>query len=219
MKNSAMPSAERANRRYFEQAYVAGRHGWETYEPSSYALAYLNRLRLIVPHGRLIDVGCGEGRHTIAAARAGFQAVGIDYEPLALERARKFVRAAQTKGATFRQANVFSLPFPAAYFDIVLDYGCLHHQKKSDWPRYTSSLLRIMKPRGFFILSVFSPRFRLFRGSARPWHIAYGAYRRFFTRKDVRALFGPHFKVLELVEERGGGQGFWHALMERRAVV
>jgi SAM-dependent methyltransferase len=214
-----MPSAEKANRRYFERAYLTGRHGWETRSPSPYALRYLERLSLIVPNGRLIDWGCGEGRHTLAAARAGFRAVGVDYESLALERARKFARSAQIKNATFRRANIFALPFPPGHFDIVLDYGCLHHQKKSDWPRYTSSLLRVIKPHGFFILSVFSPRFRLFQGSTRRWHVAWGAYRRFFTGDDIRGLFGPHFKVLELIEERGRGQGFWHTLMERPAGI
>jgi SAM-dependent methyltransferase len=211
-----MLSAKEANRRYFQNAYRTGRHGWETDEPSPYAIEFIGRLSRLVPGGRLLDVGCGEGRHAIAAARVGFRAVGIDYEPLAIKRARQFARAAGVKHVNFQKAGIFSLPFPDDSFDIVLDYGCLHHQRKSDWLRYRVSILRVLKPRGFFILSVFSPRFRLFGGSRRPWHIAYGAYRRYFTRRDILDLFGREFKFLRLIEERGGGQGFWHALMQRR---
>lgn len=210
-------SADAANRRYFRTAYRAGQHGWGTDMPSPFALEYLARLKNRIPGGKLLDLGCGEGRHSIAAAQAGFMVTGIDYEPLALERAESFAKTAQIKNIAFHLANIFSLPFPHASFDIVLDYGCLHHQRKSDWLAYRASVLRVLKPQGFLILSVFSPRFRMFEGSKRPWHIAYGAYRRCFTRKEILDLFTPDFEVLEITEQQGTGGGFWHALMERRS--
>jgi len=214
-----MPTADEANRRYFRQAYRTGRHGWAAVVPSPYATAFLKRLRRLAPGGRLLDVGCGEGRHAIAAAKLGFRVTAIDYEPLALKRARRFARAKQATDIRFREADVLCLPFADSCFDIILDYGCLHHQRKSDWPAYRAGILRILKPRGFYVLSVFSPRFFLFRGRRRPWHIAQGAYRRCFTRGDILALFGSSFDILELAEEKGDERGFWHALMRRRTEV
>ena len=212
-----MLSADEANRRYFREAYRTGEHGWAADEPSAYAVDFLKILRGVVPGGKLLDIGCGEGRHSFAAARLGFRVTAIDYEPLALTRARRFATIRQIKGILFRKANVFHLPFPDTRFDVILDYGCLHHQKKSDWPAYRAGNLRVLKPQGFYALSVFSPSFYLFRGSRRPWHIAYGAYRRYFTRKEIIELFGPDFEMLEIREERGKEGGFWHVLMKRRA--
>jgi ubiquinone/menaquinone biosynthesis C-methylase UbiE len=212
-----MLSAKEANRRYFRQAYRSGRHGWEAEGPSSYAVAFLRRLKRLVPGARLLDVGCGEGRHAIAAARMGFKVMAIDYELLALQRARRHARAKRARNIGFRKADVFYLPFPASCFDIVLDYGCLHHQRKSDWPAYKANLLRVLGPRGFYVLSVFSREFPLFHGSRRPWHIAQGAYRRYFTRGDILELFGRDFEIVELLKEKGDHPGFWHALMRRRA--
>ncbi len=212
-----MLTAQEANRRYFEEAYRTGRHGWGVDEPSPYLTDFLRRLKPQVRGGAVLDVGCGEGRHAIAAARLGYRVTAIDYEPLALARAR---RAAKEKGAAavrFRRADVFALPFADASFDIVLDYGCLHHQKKSDWAAYRRSILRVLKPAGYYILSVFSPDFRMFRGRGRPWHIAYGAYRRCFTRQDLEGLFGRHFDAVEWREEKGTNGGFWHVLFRRRA--
>jgi SAM-dependent methyltransferase len=182
-------------------------------------VAFLERLRDSAPGGNLLDVGCGEGRHSVVAAQLGFKVTAIDYEPLALERAREFARANRTDGIVFRTADVFSLPFPASRFDIVVDYGCLHHQTKSRRPSYTASILRVLKPQGFYVLSVFSPRFRMFRGSKRRWHIAHGAYRRCFTADEIVGLFGRRYEIVEMIEERGEGRGFWHALMKRRAAT
>jgi SAM-dependent methyltransferase len=135
--------------------------------PALEAARVLKRLRRIVGRGRLLDVGCGEGRHAIAAAKMGFKVSGIDFEPRALERARRFARAKRARGIAFRQASVLRLPFAEASFDVVLDFGCLHHQKKSDWPTYRASILWVLAPGGFFVLSVFNRRFGLFGGTRR----------------------------------------------------
>jgi SAM-dependent methyltransferase len=208
-----MLSAARANRRYFRQAYRTGEHGWEVKGSSPYAAAFLKRLSRCVRHGRLLDVGCGEGRHAVAAAKLGFRVTGIDYEPLAVRRARRFAPAEGARRIVFRRADVLRLPLAEASFDVVLDYGCLHHQRKSDWPAYRAGILRVLKPEGYYVLSVFSPEFPFFRGGRRPWHLAKGAYRRCFTRTDILGLFAGDFELLELKEER---RGFWHVLMRRR---
>jgi ubiquinone/menaquinone biosynthesis C-methylase UbiE len=210
-----MVSAREANRRYFREAYRGGEHGWAVDVPSPYAVRFLRRLKQILPHGKLLDIGCGEGRHSVAAARLGFRVTAIDYEALALKCARRAAKAKETAGITFRKADVFSLPFPEASFDIILDYGCLHHQRKTDWPEYKASILRVLKAGGFYVLSVFSPDFHLFAGSRRNWHIAYGAYRRCFTRNEIIRLYGSDFQVVELVEQGGKDGGFWHALLRR----
>ena len=48
----------------------------------------------------------------------------------------------------------------------------------------------------------------MFQGSGRPWHIAYGAYRRVLSVQEIRSLFGQDFDILQNAEERGGGIGF-----------
>jgi ubiquinone/menaquinone biosynthesis C-methylase UbiE len=209
-------TAEEANRRYFEAAYRTGQHGWEVETPSPYAMRFLKRLTCLVPGGKLLDIGCGEGRHAIAAGQMGFQVTAVDFEPRALQRARRFAGLQGMKGIKFRRADVFRLPFRDAAFDVALDYGCLHHQRKSDWPAYRASVLRVLKPQGFYVLSVFSPAFRFFRGSRQPWHIAHGAYRRCFTSEDIARLFGSHFEVLEMAEQGGKDGGFWHVRMRKR---
>jgi SAM-dependent methyltransferase len=210
-----MNTAHEANRRYFREAYRTGEHGWEVESPSRFAVEFLKKVRRQASAQTMLDIGCGEGRHCIAASQLGFKVTGVDYEPLALRRAARFSRDQAAKDIRFRRANVFALPFADASFDVVLDYGCLHHQKKADWLQYLHSVLRVLKPQGFYILSVFTPEFRLFRQTRRPWHIAKGAYRRCFMRREIHNLFGPYFEIVEMIQEYRPG-GFWHVLLKRR---
>jgi hypothetical protein len=75
----------------------------------------------------------------------------------------------------------------------------------------------VLAPGGFFVLCVFGRRFPLFQGSRRPWHIAQGAYRRYFAAGEIRRLFGADFEILELAVQKDGG-GFWHVLMRRSSI-
>jgi hypothetical protein len=98
---------------------------------------------------------------------------------------------------------------------MLLDFGCLHHQRKPNWPAYLAGVRRVLMPGGHCLLTVFSPRFWFFRGG-RSWHIAEGAHRPCFTRREVLDLFGRDLEVLQMEEERGAGRGFWHVWMRTR---
>jgi len=207
-----MISKAEANKKYFREAYRTGQHGWQT-EPSPYIVRCLDRLSKELPAAGLLDLGCGEGRHSIAAAQRGFRVTGVDFEPGALKRARAAAHAAGTPRPRFLPADALSLPFAAGSFAVIIDFGCFHHQRKADWPAYRRSILRALQPGGFLVLSVFGPRFRFFKGAKRNWHIVRGAYRRCFARKELPALFGTDFKMLSLSEDAAG---LWHALLRRR---
>ena len=157
------------------------------------------------PRGRVLDIGCGEGRHTLLFAGAGYAAVGVDLEPLAIRRARAFAKAKGVRrGLKFLLGNVFSLPFKPASFDVLIDYGCLHHVMKKDFSRYLRSTRPLLRPGGFVLLSCFSSRFKHHPGErrTRDWLVHRGHYDRFFRKSDFKTLFGKFYEVLASREER-----------------
>jgi SAM-dependent methyltransferase len=72
------------------------------------------------PGARVLDAGCGPGRHSLALARRGFDVVGIDLSPDFVRLARESaVELDVAERAQFDVADVRDLPF-ATEFDAVI---------------------------------------------------------------------------------------------------
>src|SRR5262250_1162525 len=69
----------------------------------------------VTPADYLIDLGSGDGRTVIAAAKRGAKALGIEYNPDMVELARQNAEKAGVAGkASFRQADLFQTDFSEA---------------------------------------------------------------------------------------------------------
>lgn len=206
----------RQQRKFFRDAYVTGRHGW----PADGVTPYVERLLRRLGRGRgrrALDLGCGEGRHTILLARMGYEVTALDLEPLALRKARRAVREAGVR-ARFVRGDALDLDFPDGRFDVVLDYGCFHHILVRDWARYRREMARVLRPDGHLAISVFSTKFRHHPGEkrTRPWLVHRNHYDHFFTERTFRDAFRIRFDIVALLEEHEGLNGFFHGLLRVR---
>ena len=89
----------------------------------------LDRLEL-EPRGRLLDVGCGEGRHCFGALERDARVVGLDMDAEALHRAAPALsyRAAELGGSgVLMRGDAFSLPFPDGVFDSAICSEVMEH--------------------------------------------------------------------------------------------
>jgi SAM-dependent methyltransferase len=91
---------------------------WQT--PPDVVEAMLE-LAAIRPGERLLDLGCGDGRIAIAAARRGAQALGVDIDSARIAEAEAATRAAGLAGrARFRREDIFATPLGEA--DVIALY-------------------------------------------------------------------------------------------------
>ena len=202
--------------RFFRKAYETGEHGWPAEGATPQVEALLRRLG--PGRGkRALDLGCGEGRHTLLLARLGYSVTAMDLEPKALARARAACRAAGVK-ASFRVGDALRLP-PGGAWDVVVDYGVFHHIVTRDWGRYRRSVAGALRPGGHLMLSVFSTKFRHHAGERRTrrWLVHRNHYDRFFTRGELRAALVESFDMAGHLEEHEGLNGFHHCLLRRNS--
>ena len=124
------------------------------------SLSTIDFSRLTLASGmRVLDLGCGEGRHAITAC------LETDITMVALDPSLEDLGVAKERFAEFRQASqgslhcaggsAFNLPFADETFDLVICAEVLEHL-----PNYQAALAeikRVLKPKGQFAVSV--PRF------------------------------------------------------------
>jgi len=209
-------------KRFFEEAYRTGVHGWPIEDPSRFVVEFLRSFQKKHPRGRILDIGCGEGRHTLLFAGAGHTAIGVDLQPLAIRRAKGLAKSkGMTRNFKFVLGDVFSLPFQPNDFDVLIDYGCLHHVMKKDFSKYLKSTLPLLRPGGYFLLSCFSNKFKHHPGErrSRDWMVHRGHYDRFFWKSDFQALFGKFYDILKTREEWDREHPYYvfhHVLMRKK---
>ena len=164
----------------------------------------------------LFSPGLRDGRAPLANRGAHAPCLGALREG----PARGFAeRSGAAEAIWWLVADAFYLPFAPESFAAAVDYGLFHHVKVGDQARYVAGLSRVMAPRGFLVLSVFSTNFRHHPGEVRhrSWTVHRDHYDRFFEPGELAALFSPAFSVEALVEEVSGHEAFHHALFVKEA--
>jgi methyl halide transferase len=124
----------------WNEHYQSGQPPWETGEPSS-ELGRVIAEEQIEPC-RVIELGCGSGINAVWLAQQGFDVTAVDFNELAIERAR---RRAIDAGVTvrFEQADVLNLPDGWEPFPLFFDRGCYHAVRLIDVQSYIRSLSRV----------------------------------------------------------------------------
>lgn len=108
-------------------------------------------LPYISPTATLLDVGCGNGMHTVRVARRCARAIGMDASLESLAVARRASRSMPS--ASYFAGDVEDgLPLASGRFDIVLCLDLLEHLHKRDLA--LREIRRVLRPAGVLLLAV-----------------------------------------------------------------
>ena len=107
---------------------------------------------------RVLEVGCGRGVGLeILERRFPRRAkVGFDLDPSMVELAHARVSTGRVNG-TVSVADAEAMPYASASFDLVAEFGILHHVP--GWRDAISEIGRVLKPGGRFVFEDLTSRF------------------------------------------------------------
>ena len=167
---------------------------------------------------RILDLGCGSGRHMVYLVKHGFEVYGIDIAPKGLQITKNWLKKEKLR-ANLKIGNVYKkLPYKNNSFDALISTQTLHHNRIGNIRKSIKEIERILKPKGLIFITVSRkgpvkdiPKEKL-------WKIKFIAPRTFiplshnekglihywFNKKLLRKEF-KNFKIYDIwVEPKGG---------------
>jgi len=103
---------------------------------------------------KILDLGCGSGRHIVYLAKNGFDVYGIDIAPEGIKIARDWLKNENLK-ANLKVGDIYQpLPYKDNFFDAIISIQALHHGKIEKIRKLIKEMERILKPRGLIFVTV-----------------------------------------------------------------
>ena len=119
------------------------------------------------PGDRILDLGCAAGAITHFLWSFGADAVGIDFEQLAIAKARELFPQ-----CAFEVADATALPFADASFDKAVAADFVEHIRDDVFLAMCSELQRVLVPGGTFAVYAPNPRHLIERMKERDFVLA-----------------------------------------------
>ena len=140
--------------------YKSGETAWDHGEASPGLIDFLKtyvgaRRAVTVQPGTVLVPGCGRGHDARVLAKAGFEVIGLDVVPQAVEDARRLAKAEGATAIRFEQGNFFDLPTALrGPYDWLFEHTFFCAIDPALRDRYVETVVTLIKPGGH-LLGVF----------------------------------------------------------------
>ncbi len=210
-------------------AHLAWDGVWQTPEGRAEWLEPEPELCALVPRlkaqgcRRILDLGCGVGRHALHLAREGFEVEAFDGSPSGLSFAAQEARA-RGLSIRFHEGQMMSLPYAADSFDFVIAWNVLYHGAPEVVRQAIAELRRLLRPGGLYQGTMLTKRnvnFGRGREIAPDTFVVDGdpdkGHPHFYcdARGVIELYAGLEVLSLAQVEHHKPGSWHWHLLAER----
>ncbi|MGC9037827.1 MAG: class I SAM-dependent methyltransferase [Candidatus Micrarchaeia archaeon] len=102
-------------------------------------------------HGvrKVLDVGCGAGRHTYLLAKAGFDVYGFDISMKALQINKKLLKKHKVHAKLRRWDMLKAWPYKTGFFDAVFASRVMYQFRMKEIKKNVNEVRRVLKKGGY----------------------------------------------------------------------
>ena len=188
--------------------------------PSPYVVGLVSILKKRRAH-KILDLGCGVGRHMVFLAKRGFSMTGVDISPVGLKLTENALEKNKIANYALIRHGMNELPFPDGYFDAVVSINVIHHAKLKDVVKTVKEIRRVLRKKGLVLATVASTENSKFNSGKRVEPNTFvvgrgrdaGVLHHFFDKNGAKKLFA-NFKIIR-VERTKDGDAHWLVLAEK----
>ena len=157
---------------------------------------------------RVLDLGCGAGRHVMYLAESGFETYGADISEAGLKLTKKRLESRKIE-AEIIKCDMKSMPYIQSCFDAVICVQTIYHQTSEGIQETVSEIRRILKKGGLLLANFHSKRSSKYGKGVEVEESTFkqengpekGVLHHFFDENELRELLG-HFRVDVEVREK-----------------
>lgn len=191
----------------WNDSYASGVLPWDTGQPEPLLVEFVTSGG--VAPGRTLEVGSGTGTNAIWLAERGFDVLGVDVSPLAVEKARAKIEGSKLR-CGFATLDFLAATPPGGPFHFIFDRGCFHvFDEPEERSRFAEHVAAAFEPGGLWLSLI---------GSTEGPPREVGPPRR--SAGEITLAIEPALEIVELrsAEFRGNDAKAWFCLSRQRRI-
>lgn len=189
----------------WNESYASGQMPWDTGQPEPLLVEFVTSGG--VAPGLALEIGAGTGTNAIWMAERGFDVLGVDVSPLAVEKAEAKL-GERALSCRFAVCDFLAAPPSDGPFQFVFDRGCFHvFDEPEEREQFAAHVAASLAPGGLWLSLIGST-------DGPPREI--GPPRR--SAREISQAIEPALEIVELraAEFHGHGAKAWFCLSRQR---
>lgn len=131
----------------------------------------ISEILKLSPNHKILDLACGQGRHSLELARRGFKNIeGLDRSHYLIQRAKSSAKK-EGLNVRFREGDARKIPYPTDTFEVVMILGNSlgYFEAAHDDLKVIKEVLRVLKPWGRLLIDVADGEYMRAQFQPRSW--------------------------------------------------